>query len=137
MKYRVLIGLAVFAMASPAPAMAGPGDADLWAVTENGVDGLLIDEETGDAWLTGSCLKLVSAVIKTGNVWTSRTVELVSVGRSSMVLDQTFTLDTGKPVPVLTVTSVHRGGPQDFPVRIEPDCQSSTACRALLDAPAC
>ncbi len=133
MMYRVFIGLAAFAMASPCPAMSAPGDADLWAVTENGVDGLLIDEETGDAWLTGRCLKPVAKAVRTGNVWQSRTVELVSVGRASMVLDQTFTLDSS----VLTVTSVHRGGPQEFPVRIEADCQSSQACRAILDAPAC
>ena len=137
MKKRVFMGTAVIAAALTMPAMAGPGDATLWAVTANGEDGLLIDEATGDAWLTGACLKPLAAATQSGEIWQSKTVELVSVGRMSMVLDQTFTLDLSSSQPTLTVESVDRGGPQQFPVTVERACQSSPACQQRLNAPTC
>ncbi|MEM7661670.1 MAG: hypothetical protein AAF292_05435 [Pseudomonadota bacterium] len=137
MMKRVLIGTAAIAAAIASPASAGPEDANLWAVTENGVDGLLIDEITGEAWLTGSCLKPLAPVSNSGEVWQSHTVELVWIGRSRLVLDQMFTLDTRVGGPTLTVESANRGGPQSFPVTLEHDCQSASNCRALLDNPVC
>ena len=134
---RVLIGTAAIAAAMASPASAGPESANLWAVTENGVDGLLIDESTGEAWLTGSCLKPLAQGTKSGDAWQSHTVELVWIGQSRLVLDQRFTLITTVERPVLTVESANRGGPQTFPVTIVQDCQSAAQCRALLDNPVC
>ncbi|MEM9667357.1 MAG: hypothetical protein AAF950_00400 [Pseudomonadota bacterium] len=135
---RVLIGTAAIAAAMASPAIAAPEDANLWAVTENGADGLLIDELTGQAWLTGTCLKPLASVTNSGEIWQSQTVELVWVGRTRVVLDQTFTLDasSGRNA-TLMVESANRGGPQRFPVTVERDCQSSPRCRGLLDAPIC
>jgi len=135
---RVIIGMTAIAAAMTAPAaMAGPGDANLWVGIEDSGDGVLIDEATGDAWLTGICLKSLSRATQTGEIWQSRTAELVSIGRSQVMLDQTFTLDVSATGPTLTVESVDRGGPQSFPAIVETACQSSTKCRALLDAPSC
>ena len=119
------------------PAMAEPEDANLWIGIENSRDGVLIDEKTGDAWLTGICLKSLSKATKSGSIWTSRTAELVSVGRSQVMLDQTFTLETELTAPTITVESVDRGGPQSFPAIVETACQSSAKCRALLESPTC
>lgn len=134
---RVLIGTVAIVTAMTAPAIAGPGDAELWAGTENGRDGILIDEVTGDAWLTGMCLKPLAKATKSGDTWQSHTVELVSVGRTEVLLDQTFTLDLSGTVATLMVESVDRGGPQSFPVNVERGCQASSACRSLLSAPTC
>ncbi|MEL7128772.1 MAG: hypothetical protein AAGK23_04435 [Pseudomonadota bacterium] len=127
----------VIATASATPALAGPGDANLWVGTDNGRDGVLIDEATGDAWLTGVCLKPIAKATRSGNVWQSHTVELVSVGRTDIVLDQTFTVDLSTPAPLLTVESRGRGGLQSFPATVETACQLTPHCRALLDVPTC
>ncbi|MEO1475061.1 MAG: hypothetical protein AAFS13_01655 [Pseudomonadota bacterium] len=134
---RVLIGTAAIAAAMASPASAGLEDANLWAVTQNGEDGLLIDETTGEAWLTGTCLKPLVPATNSGEIWQSHTVELVWIGRSRLVLDQMFTLDQGGGQATLTVESAGRGGPQSFPVTVERDCQSAPQCRALLNAPVC
>jgi len=134
---RVIIGMTAIAAAMTSPAMAEPADANLWVGLENSRDGVLIDEKTGEAWLTGTCLKPLAKAQQDGQVWRSRTAELVSIGRSQVMLDQTFTLDTDQTAPTLTVESVDRGGPQSFPAIVETACQSSTTCRALLDTPTC
>lgn len=134
---RVIIGMTAIAAAMTTPAMAEPKDANLWVGIENSRDGVLIDETTGDAWLTGICLKTLSRATQTGDIWQSRTAELVSVGRSQVMLDQTFTLDISAARPTITVESVDRGGPQSFPAIVETACRSSATCRALLDAPTC
>lgn len=134
---RVIIGMMAIATTMSAPALAGPGDANLWVGVEDTRDGVLIDEATGEAWLTGICLKPLAPATKTGQIWVSRTVELVSIGRTDIVLDQTFTLDTNAVSPTLTVKSVDRGGEQIFPASVETACQASASCRALLDAPTC
>ncbi|MEO0882531.1 MAG: hypothetical protein AAFY34_07325 [Pseudomonadota bacterium] len=137
MMLRVLIGTAAIAAAMASPASAGPEDANLWAVTENGEDGLLIDETTGQAWLTGACLKSIEPAVNSGEIWQSHTVELVWIGRTRIVLDQMFTLDATGAQPTLTVESANRGGPQSFPVTLVRDCRSASECRALLDSPIC
>lgn len=134
---RVVIGVTAIAAAMTAPAMAEPRDANLWVGLENSRDGILIDVATGEAWLTGICLKPLSRAKQMGNIWQSRTAELVSIGRTQVMLDQTFTLDTSADRPMLTVETVDRGGPQSFPAIVETACQSSRECRALLDAPSC
>lgn len=134
---RVMLGMMAIATTFSAPAMAGPGDANLWVGVENTRDGVLIDENTGEAWLTGICLKPLAPAVKTGDIWKSRTVELVSIGNSQVVLDQTFTLNPDEVSPTLTVESVDRGGAQSFPATVETACQASASCRSLLDAPGC
>ena len=134
---RVMIGMTAIAAAMTPPAMAEPKDANLWIGIDNSRDGVLIDEATGDAWLTGTCLKPLSPATQNGDIWRSRTAELVSIGRTQVLLDQTFTLDVSKSAPRLTVESVDRGGPQSFPAIVETACQSSATCRALLDTPSC
>lgn len=129
--------MTAIAAAMTAPAAAEPKDANLWVGLADSRDGVLIDETTGDAWLTGTCLKALSPATRSGDVWESRTAELVSIGRTQVLLDQTFTLDTSADAPTLTVQSVDRGGPQSFPATVETACQSSSTCRALLDAPIC
>ena len=134
---RVLIGMTAIAAAMTAPAMAGPEDANLWIGIEQSSNGILINETTGEAWLTGICLKPLAKAERNGDIWTSRTAELVSVGRSQVMLDQTFTLDVNLAAPTITVESVDRGGPQSFPATVDTSCQSTAQCRALLDAPSC
>lgn len=134
---RVIIGMTAIAAAMCTPAMAEPADANLWIGLQQSNNGILINEKTGEAWLTGACLKPLDAAVRTGNVWTSRTAELVSIGRSQIMLDQTFTLDLDEAGPTITVESVNRGGPQSFPATVEASCQTSSECRALLDAPSC
>ena len=111
---RVFEGLAVTAAVLAAPAQAGPLDADLWIGLAGAEDGFLIDEETGEAWLTGQCLKPIAKAVKSGNVWTSHTVELVSVGRAKALLDQTFTLDVTAGAPSIAVLNADRGGERCF-----------------------
>ena len=134
---RVIIGMTAIAAAMTAPALAEPKDANLWIGLAESGDGVLIDEATGDAWLTGACLKALAPATQTGDIWETRTAELVSIGRTQVLLDQTFTMDVSATDPVLTVKSVDRGGPQSFPAVVETACQSSSACRALLDVPTC
>ncbi len=134
---RVILGMTTIVATISTPAFAGPEDANLWVGLEDSRDGVLLDEKTGDAWLTGTCLKPLAKATQTGTIWRSHTVELVSIGRTKIVLDQTFTLDTQRGAPSLMVESVDRGGPQSFPAIVETACQSSAKCRALLDAPAC
>ena len=134
---RVLFGMTAIAAAIAAPVSAEPGDANLWIGIAQSTNGILIDERTGQAWLTGVCLKQLADTVRTGEVWTSRTAELVSIGRKQIMLDQTFTLDFSDSSPTITVESVDRGGPQSFPAVVEKSCQTSSTCRALLDVPSC
>ena len=135
---RVFSGLTVLAAAMIAPAaIAGPQDADLWIGLANGEDGFLIDQSSGDTWMTGICLKSLATAVNTGSIWQSRTAEMVSVGRIEALLDQTFTLDVNPAAPTIKVENAVRGGAQSFPAMIVEDCQSSATCRVLLDAPAC
>ena len=134
---RVFLGMTAIAAAMTAPAVADPGDANLWIGIAESTNGILINEKTGEAWLTGVCLKPLSNAMRSGDVWTSRTAELVSIGRTQIMLDQKFTLDLDASAPTITVESVDRGGPQSFPAVVEPSFQTSSECRALLRAPGC
>ena len=135
---RVFSGLTVLAAAMIAPAaLAGPQDADLWIGLENGEDGFLIDQATGDAWMTGMCLKSLSPAHKSGTVWQSHTAEMVSIGRFETLLDQTFSLDVNPLAPTIRVENASRGGVQSFPALLVEDCASSANCQALLSRPAC
>lgn len=134
---RVISGLTVLAAAMSLPAAAGPQDADLWIGLEQSDDGFLLDQTTGDLWMTGICLKQLQPATNTGDVWTSRTAELVSVGRMQTMLDQTFTLDLTASAPQVTVLNADRGGAQSFPAVIIADCDADAACRKRMEQPAC
>ena len=127
-----LCGVVAFAMIQLATAHAGPTDADLWIGFENSENGFLLDEATGETWMTGVCLKTLSAATQSGDVWTTQTVELVSVGRAMAQLDQTFRLDVNVNAPSVSVRSVGRGGEQSFPAVIDRDCGPSGTCGRLI-----
>jgi len=134
---RVISGLTAIAAVMSLPAAAGPQDARLWIGLDNSEDGFLLDQNTGDLWMTGICIKQLQPATNTGDVWTSRTAELVSVGRMQTMLDQTFTLDLTASSPQITVLNSDRGGPQSFPAVIIADCDANSACQSRMDAPAC
>lgn len=135
---RVLAGLTAIAAVFAVPtAEAGPRDASLWIGLEDGENGFLIDEKTGDLWMTGICLRPLSRATQTGTVWRSRTAEMESVGRAMAMLDQTFELDVNEASPSISVTNPARGGQQAFPAAHLLDCSLSGACDPLMTQPVC
>lgn len=126
------LGLAAVAVVQSTMAYADPTNSDLWIGFNNSENGFLLDEDTGDVWMTGSCLKPLTPAIQSGVVWTSRTTEMVSVGRSMALLDQTFTLDVSDTAPTVTVESVGRGGAQAFPAIIDRTCDGAGICARLI-----
>lgn len=135
---RVMTGLAALAASLVAPAAAadGPRSADLWIGLDGSTDGFLIDEDTGDVWMTGPCLKTLSPAQREGDIWTSTTSEMVSVGRLDAFLSQTFRLDTREASPSISVENTSRGGVQSFPGAIRRACGDG-ACDALITIPPC
>ena len=129
---KLLGGIVAFAAIQSAAAYAGPADADLWIGFENSENGFLLDEATGETWMTGVCLKTLSAATQSGDVWTTQTVELVSVGRAMAQLDQTFRLNVNENAPSVSVRSAGRGGEQTFPAIIDRECGPSGACGRLI-----
>ncbi|MEM8616924.1 MAG: hypothetical protein AAGF20_08310 [Pseudomonadota bacterium] len=110
-------------------AYADVSKADVWIGFDDNLNGFLLNQETGAVWMTGPCLKPLEKAVKDGPVWRSRTVEMVSVGRSFGVLDQTFELDLSSPS--VTVTSAGRGGPQRFVAEIDTTCVPGGPCAEL------
>jgi hypothetical protein len=132
------LGLAALAVAlACAPAAAGPADADLWIGLPASENGFLLDTSTGDAWMTGACLKPLERATRTGSVWVSRTVEFVSIGRAMTALDQTFGLDVNPAAPQITVLNPDRGGAHVLAAELEPACAASALCQARAAQPAC
>ena len=127
-----LSALAVFAATASTSAWAGVGDSDLWIGFEDQENGFLLDEDTGDVWMTGLCLKPLSRAEQNGRIWISQTVELVSVGRAMAVLDQTFELDTAPARPSVKVSSGGRGGVQQFPAILDKNCTAGGTCARLI-----
>lgn len=120
------------------PAQAGPEKADLWIGLEGSSDGFLLDTQTGDLWMTGVCLKPLKRAKREGEIWTSRTAEMVSVGRAMVLLDQTFTLNTQPEAPQFTVENPQRGGGAHvFPAVLDTDCATSDACKAFSQQELC
>jgi hypothetical protein len=135
---RVLAGLTAIAAVFAVPiAEAGPRDASLWIGLEDGENGFLIDESTGDLWMTGICLRPLSKAVKTGTIWRSRTAEMVSVGRAMAMLDQTFELDVNAAAPSIGVNNPARGGLQAFPAAVLLACTDAGACSTLSNQPVC
>lgn len=135
---RQALGLAALAVAlAVAPSRADPAAADLWIGLPGVEDGFLLDTNTGRLWMTGACLRSLEPAVNTGEVWTSRTVSLVSVGRALDTVDQTFALDVRPTRPQITVINPDRGGAHSFDAQLVTSCPSSAACRARAQQPAC
>lgn len=126
------MGLTAIAGALSGTAHAGPEQSDVWIGLSDDVSGFLLDEDTGDLWMTGPCLKSLEPAEQTGSAWSSRTVELVSIGRGYTQLDQHFVLDLAEGVEQITVTSAGRGGAQAFPARTDRDCSTGGICARLI-----
>jgi len=127
-----MIGLTALAVAHAGSAQAGLQDSDVWIGFSDNESGFLLDEDTGQVWMTGPCLKGLEPAKNAGSVWVSHTVELVSIGRGNAVLDQRFELDTREIAPTITVTSSGRGGVQSFPASIDRNCDSGGVCADLI-----
>lgn len=127
-----MTGLTALAVAHTGTAYAGSQDSDVWIGFSDNVSGFLLDEATGDVWMTGPCLKALDTATKPGPVWVSHSIELVSIGRGLATLDQRFELDTRDLAPKITVLSNGRGGVQSFDARIDRNCQSGGVCADLI-----
>lgn len=127
-----MTGLAALAVAHAGTAHAGLQDSDLWIGFSDSDNGFLLDEETGDVWMTGPCLKQLQPATNMGSIWVSHTVELVSIGRAMATLDQRFELDVNPGAPRIVVTSNGRGGTQSFAVSIDRNCDAGGRCGQLI-----
>ena len=125
-------GLAAFAVAQAGTAYAGLQDSDVWIGFSDSDNGFLLDEATGEVWMTGPCLKTLEPATNMGAVWVSHTVELVSIGRAMAVLDQRFELDLSENAPQITVISNGRGGVQSFPASLDRNCGAGGQCGRLI-----
>ena len=125
-------GLTALAVGLSVDAYAQPANSDLWIGFENTENGFLLDEESGDLWMTGVCLKPLAAATRDGDIWTSNTVELVSVGSAMVVLEQLFTLETGGTSGQITVKSNGGGGEQRFAAAIDRNCTAGGHCAQLI-----
>ena len=129
-----MIGLSAMAVAHAGAAHAGLQDSDLWIGFSDSDNGFLLDEDTGDVWMTGPCLKSLDSATNMGSIWVSHTIELVSIGRSMVTLDQRFELDTNAISPQITVISNGRGGAQNFSVTLDRNCSANGRCNDLIQS---
>lgn len=130
-----MIGLGALALVQSGLAFANPQNADVWVGFQTSDDGFLLDEETGDIWMTGACLKILMRAERQGQIWVSHTVELVSVGRTNATLDQRFTIELhNDETATVTVTSAGRGGAQSFDAVVDRACDPGAAgkCAHLI-----
>ncbi|MEL6665518.1 MAG: hypothetical protein AAFQ24_05240 [Pseudomonadota bacterium] len=127
-----MMGLTAIAGALSGTAYAGPEQSDVWIGLSDDVSGFLLDEDTGNLWMTGPCLKSLEPAQQSGSSWASRTIELVSIGRGYTQLDQHFVLDLSDGAAQIVVTSAGRGGAQAFSARIDRDCSTGGLCARLI-----
>lgn len=127
-----MTGLAALAVAQTSMAYASSHDSDVWIGLDDNRSGFLLDEDTGRIWMTGPCLKPLEPATQSGSVWTSHTVELVSIGRGQATLDQRFELEIGEINPSITVLTNGRGGVQRFDAQIDRACQAGGLCAELI-----
>lgn len=127
-----MTGLTVLAAAQLSSAYANARDADVWIGFSDNLSGFLVDEDNGNVWMTGPCLKSLEPAVQSGTVWTSHTIELVSIGRGLATLDQRFDLDVSEASPSITVLSNGRGGAQSFAADIDRNCQTDGVCANLI-----
>ena len=126
------MGLTAIAGALSGTAYAGPEQSDVWIGLSDDVSGFLLDEDTGNLWMTGPCLKSLEPAQQSGSSWASRTIELVSIGRGYTQLDQHFVLDLSDGAAQIVVTSAGRGGAQAFPARTDRECSTGGLCARLI-----
>ncbi|MEO1643213.1 MAG: hypothetical protein AAFR74_07730 [Pseudomonadota bacterium] len=134
-----ICGLSVAALAQTGLVYASPQAADVWIGFQDSDNGFLLDEDTGDLWMTGPCLKGLERAVLVGETWISHTVEMVSVGRVNAQLDQRITLNVSG-LASITVESAGRGGPQTFPAVTDRQCgagQSGQCARLIASQLAC
>ena len=127
-----MTGLTALAVAQTGLVHADPRQSDIWIGFSDNQSGFLLDEESGQVWMTGPCLKSLEPATKFGDVWTSHTIELVSIGRGLATLDQRFELDMRDTAPTITVLSNGRGGVQSFPAKTDRNCQTGGICADLI-----
>jgi hypothetical protein len=127
-----MTGLAVFAVVQTETAYAALQNSDVWIGLSDNVSGFLLDEDTGELWMTGPCLKTLDPAKQVSGVWISHTVELVSIGRGMATLDQLFELNVQDAAPQISVTSNGRGGVQSFPAHIDRNCDNGGTCADLI-----
>ena len=133
-------GLAALAIAQGAlayadpssPELNAPARADVWIGFANSENGFLLDEQSGAVWMTGACLKPLEPAQALGPVWTSRTVELVSVGPGKAPLEQIFRLDSTPGAARISVTSTALGRDADFDAVLDRNCVSGGMCARLI-----
>ena len=131
----MLCGAIALTMAAM-PAAAGPEAADLWIGLAGGEDGFLIDEATGDTWMTGVCLLTLAPSERTPDGWTSRNRTIEAVGRLNAELEQNFSFTVTGEVGVIAVENPARGGVQSFPAVVR-RCDQGPVCAAVSTQAPC
>ncbi len=117
------------------PASAGPETADLWIGLAGSDNGFLIDEASGDTWMTGVCLLALAQSEQTPDGWTSRNRTIEAVGRLNAALEQNFTFTVSGETGVIAVENPARGGVQTFPAVVV-RCDRDPVCAvAAAQAP--
>lgn len=129
-----MFGLSAIALVQSGMANASPQNADVWIGFQDSDDGFLLDEQSGDLWMTGTCLKPLERATVEGQTWTSHTVVLVSVGRAQATLDQRFSFDLKEASATVTLVSAGRGGVQSFEAVTDQQCTpgSGGKCARLI-----
>jgi len=97
----------------------------------------MIDETTGNVWMTGVCLKPLGTARREGTRWRAELSEMVSVGRGRTLLEQAFLLETAADAPAITVSNPARGGDQAISGVVRIDCGSGDHCQRAAASPAC
>lgn len=133
---RVMTAAAALWAALSGQAHAGPGDADLWIGFEGTQNGFLLDTDTGEAWMTGVCLRQIETARLEGDAWVSRNASVEMVGRTAVRLDQTFTLRLADGAGQVKVFNPDRGGVQTFAMVVKP-CPGDAICAVVVAEPAC
>ncbi len=125
----------VFAVIIGSAAYAAPGTAEYWMGFEGTEDGFLLNTTTGEAWMTGVCLRQVADLEGQGSRFVSRNDTVESVGRTPVRLRQTFTFELSG-TPRVWVDNPDRGGVQGFDLVKRP-CPASAVCEATARQPVC
>jgi len=135
---RLMMGWALLALfGGIGTASAEPAKAGLWIGVDGTLDGFLIDETTGNVWMTGVCLKPLGTARREGTRWRAELSEMVSVGRGRTLLEQAFLLETAADAPAITVSNPARGGDQAISGVVRIDCGSGDHCQRAAASPAC
>ncbi|MEO0465230.1 MAG: hypothetical protein AAF216_01705 [Pseudomonadota bacterium] len=136
MKRALLAGALAALSLTPAAEADTPEQATVWVGLGDSLDGFLIDEETGNLWMTGPCLKRLPQAEKRGESWVSISREMASVGRLRTLVDQTFHIDTTAAAPSIGIDNPSRGGLQALPDVERVSC-TGVACAGLMSTPVC